>query len=434
VNQSARHGVADVLRDVRGSGSFSTRLTAPTDGLSIKVRDVGVLRSPVTAAQAKALRLVARPARYGNGEETLLDRRVRDTWEVPRSRVTIDNRRWASTLRPILDQVRDDLGLPATCSLAADLHSMFVYEPGQFFAAHQDSEKHDRMVGSLVVLLPSRSTGGDLVVSHQGTTVTHRGSATALTFIAFYSDTRHEVLPVESGYRVALTYNLRLDGDSVTSEVAGSAPPAAVVALVRQHFATAAEPRWRGDNEAGETPGRLVFLLDHQYSEHSLRWELLKGEDATRARMLRDAAALADCEVALAHAEVHETWDIDYDYGPRRGWREWSSWDDGPDPDDTDALRICSTRASRSDPPKASRLAGVRWPTQNSPRRRRASSWNRTTPSTRATWGTTATRWTAGTGEPRSWSGRSPTRSRCAPRETQPAPSTNSLPSPTATR
>ena len=34
-----------------------------------------------------------------------------------------------------------------------------------------------------------------------------RGSPTALAFIALYADTRHEVLPVESGYWVALTYS-----------------------------------------------------------------------------------------------------------------------------------------------------------------------------------------------------------------------------------
>ncbi len=169
---------------------------------------MGPLRLPVTAAQAKELRLLARPACYGNGEDTLLDRRVRDTWQVPLSWVSVDARRWAATLGPMLHAIRDDLGLPPTSILEPDLHAMLVYEPGQFFAAHQDSEKDDRMVGSLVVLLPSRSTGGDLVVSHRGRTETYRGSATALTFIAFYSDTRHEVLPVETGYRVALTYNL----------------------------------------------------------------------------------------------------------------------------------------------------------------------------------------------------------------------------------
>jgi hypothetical protein len=54
----------------------------------------------VTQAQAKRLCAVARPARYGRGEQTLLDRRVRDTWEVPLSRVKIDKRRWQAPRVP----------------------------------------------------------------------------------------------------------------------------------------------------------------------------------------------------------------------------------------------------------------------------------------------------------------------------------------------
>jgi hypothetical protein len=34
-----------------------------------------------------------------------------------------------------------------------------VYEPDQFFLPHQDSEKDDSMIGTLVVTLPSRFTG-----------------------------------------------------------------------------------------------------------------------------------------------------------------------------------------------------------------------------------------------------------------------------------
>ncbi len=338
VTSTARQDLADLLRDVKGGGSFSTRRTAPIGDLSIEVRGVGPLRLPVPAAQAKDLRLIARPARYGKGEDTLLDRRVRDTWEIARSRVSIDARRWANTLGPMLRLVRDDLGLPPSASLDADLHSMLVYEPGQFFAAHQDSENHDRMIGSLVVLLPSRGTGGDLVVSHRGETVTYRGSATALTFVAFYSDTRHEVLPVETGYRVALTYNLRLAGSATDAGPVGAERAAAAAGLVRQHFATPVEPRWRHDSVEGEPPDRLVFLLDHHYSEHSLRWAQLKGDDATRASVLREAAELTGCDTALALAEVHETWDVEYvEY--RRGRRGWSNWDDdGPDRDDVDAL------------------------------------------------------------------------------------------------
>ena len=339
VSDNPRRDLADLLRDVVGGGSFSTRRTAPLGDLFIEVRGAGALRLPVTASQAKELRLLASPARYGKGEETLLDPRVRDTWEVPRSLVDIDDRRWANTLRPTLDLVRDDLGLSSTCSLDADLHSVLVYEPGQFFAAHQDSEKDDRMIGSLVVLLPSRSRGGDLVVSHRGETMTYRGSATALTFIAFYGDTRHEVLPVETGYRVALTYNLRISSDSTVAPTPAVERSTAAAALLKQNFETPSEPRWRGASEAVYLPDRLVFLLDHQYSEHSLRWPQLKGEDAARVAVLRDAAEQAGCDVALALAEVQETWDCS-ERAPRRGRRSWSDGDDNdrPDPDDVDAL------------------------------------------------------------------------------------------------
>jgi hypothetical protein len=66
------------------------------------------------------------------------------------------------------------------------------------------------MVGSLVVGLPSTFSGGSLEVRHGSETATYRGSKKALSFVAFYSDCRHQVKPVTSGYRVVLTYNLLL--------------------------------------------------------------------------------------------------------------------------------------------------------------------------------------------------------------------------------
>lgn len=325
-----RDAIASALRVLRGDGSFATRRTAAVDGLAIDVKGVGELRCPVPASQGKALRLIARPAKYGQGEETLLDRRVRDTWEVPRSRVRIDQRRWNRTLRPMLDEIRADLGLPDTTSLRAELHSMLVYEPGQFFAPHQDSEKHDAMIATLVVMLPSRSTGGDLVIEHCGESVRFAGSATSLVFVAFYSDARHEVLPVESGYRVALTYNLLLTGDTAPTQP-GAALIGEVARFVDRHFTHTPAPRWHGDRQALELPDRLVVLLDHQYTERGLRWSHLKGDDVVRAEVLRGAAEAADCALALAQAEVHETRECFDDEPPRwrhRGWNRYNDEDD----------------------------------------------------------------------------------------------------------
>jgi Rps23 Pro-64 3,4-dihydroxylase Tpa1-like proline 4-hydroxylase len=114
----------------------------------------------------------------------------------------------------ILDVVREQLGLPSGGKLAAGFHSMLVYEPGQFFLAHQDSEKNDTMIGTLAVTLPSAHTGGELVIKHAGQATVCRGSKSALSLVAFYADCRHEVLPVKSGYRITLTYNLLLTGDT----------------------------------------------------------------------------------------------------------------------------------------------------------------------------------------------------------------------------
>ena len=325
----AREELAALLGRLRGDGSFATRRTAPAADLVIDVKGVGQLKLPVPASQAKELRLVARPAKYGHGEHTILDRRVRDTWEVPRSRVRIDQRQWNLTLRPMLDSIRDDLALPAASILTAELHSMLVYETGQFFAPHQDSEKNDEMIGTLVVMLPSRSSGGDLVIEHHKQSVRYSGSATALTFVAFYADTRHEVLPVETGHRVVLTYNLLLMGDTaVTHTVEPQAEAAAD--LLHRHFAHAPAPRWHNDRQAMEPPDRLVVLLDHQYTERGLRWSHLKGDDAARVETLRAAAQFADCEIALAQAEIHETRECYDDDPPRWRRRGWSGWDDDP--------------------------------------------------------------------------------------------------------
>ncbi|MGH9155067.1 MAG: 2OG-Fe(II) oxygenase [Acidimicrobiales bacterium] len=228
----------------------------------------------------------------------------------------------------MLDTVRDDLGLPAESSLDAQLHSMLLYEPGQFFAAHQDSEKDDQMIASLVVLLPSRSAGGDLVVAHRGESVRYKGSASSLTFVAFYADTRHEVLPVETGHRVVLTYNLVLTGDTTTPLAGDTAVAPTAAGLLHHHFAETPEPRWKGDRQALEPPDRLVVLLDHQYTERGLRWSHLKGNDAARAQVLREAADRASCEVALAQAEIHETRECYEDDPPRWGRQGLSDWDD----------------------------------------------------------------------------------------------------------
>src|SRR6266508_3397133 len=113
MTRSGRDRLAVLVAGATEAEAFSAARTAPTAGLQLEVRGVGPIKLPVSQAQARQLCLLGRPARYGRGEQTLLDRGIRDTWEIPKSRVKIDRRRWDQTLLPVLDRLGHDLGLPS---------------------------------------------------------------------------------------------------------------------------------------------------------------------------------------------------------------------------------------------------------------------------------------------------------------------------------
>jgi len=350
VGSTARDEIAGLLATA-GAGSFVSRRTGPADDLAIEIKGVGPLRLPIAREQIRRVLAKALPARYGRREATLLDRRVRDAGEIPAGEVKLDRRRWRRTLEPMLAALGTDLGLVPGQRLAAELHSLLIYGPGQFFKQHQDSERADDMVGTLVVTLPSTFTGGAIVVEHQGEIVRYGATKQPLSFVAFYADCRHEVRPVRTGYRIVLTYDLTLEGEATGPD---TPPPAMVEALalrLGEHFTTPVPPApYRSSGAPPRVPpSRLVYLLDHQYTKRGLDWRRLKGSDAPRAAALVAAAERAGCDVVLALAEVHEIreceepWEPDW-RRPRRGSQrdEDDEWirDDAPSADDPDAYPI----------------------------------------------------------------------------------------------
>jgi 2OG-Fe(II) oxygenase superfamily len=317
-----------LARTLRGDAqtAFSVEMAAKMADLSLDVEGFGRVKFPVTPAKARKLLGLGRPARFGRGEQTLTDPDVRDTWEIPKHLVRAE---WNDArLKVILATVREELGLPNAAELTADLHSLLVYEQNQHFLAHQDSEKDDSMVGTLVVTLPSSYAGGELMVGHNEEWRAYRGSKTALSLVAFYADCRHEVLKVTSGYRITLTYNLLLHGD--TSRPDGDDGTVAELAdLLREHFGTPVPCYYGGP--AADPPNRLVYLLDHEYTPRGLNWRRLKGADASRVALLRTAADRAGCEAVLALADIkttHSAFAADEGYGYQDWYDEYDEDDD----------------------------------------------------------------------------------------------------------
>ena len=63
--------VKAALAAITSQGAFAAQLVRPSDNLHITVNRVGALGFPISAATARALSAVARPAPFGRREKTL---------------------------------------------------------------------------------------------------------------------------------------------------------------------------------------------------------------------------------------------------------------------------------------------------------------------------------------------------------------------------
>ncbi len=313
--------IEKLLQSVDRPGDFCThgRLLAPMPRL--EVQGAGALSFPIPEAQIRALVAAAERAPYGKGPETLVDRSVRDCWQIEPARVQLTGAAWPETFSRILGAAATGLGC-APDRLDAQLHKLLIYEPGGFFSPHRDTEKADGMVATLSISLPAAGAGGQLVVRHRDRESTIDMTAaepSELAFAAFYADCSHEVRPVTEGHRLSLVFNLCLRaGDTDTPRAAPG--HTAVVDRLAGRLA-----EW---GRARDATDKLIWLLDHDYSEAGLSFDALKNADAAVAAVLARAAERAACDLSAAVVRIEEYGVAEY-AGSVGGW----GWDDTDDDD-----------------------------------------------------------------------------------------------------
>ena len=301
-----------LLESVNRPGDFCAhgRVFAPMPRL--EVDGVGALSFPVPESQVHALIGVAERAPYGKGEETLVDTSVRDCRQIDSARIRLGGAAWADTFGGILKDAAEGLGCPPE-RLDASLYKLLIYDTGGFFAAHRDTEKADGMVATLSLSLPVSGVGGELVVRHRDREASIDMTAaepSELAWAAFYADCSHETRPVTEGHRLSLVFNLSLlPGDNKTPRHAPD-----YTDLVRP---IARELTAWGDGG----PEKIVWLLEHEYSEAGLSFDSLKNADAAVAGVLKRAAERADCALHAAIVHISEEGTADYVYGGYGGGR-----------------------------------------------------------------------------------------------------------------
>jgi hypothetical protein len=85
---------------------------------------------------------------------------------------------WELQLKAILAEIVSALGVDANpYEVQADLYKLLVYEEDAFFASHQDSEKAEGMFGTLVICLPSKHEGGEVIATHKDQVQAHDSAA-----------------------------------------------------------------------------------------------------------------------------------------------------------------------------------------------------------------------------------------------------------------
>jgi|GEM_PF-977168 len=259
-NSEQAQKLLEVLNGLSESVSFCAHgeVDSVLPGLSIdEIGDIGV---PVSAADCKRIVKLAAQAPFGRGEETVVDTSVRKVWQLEPNQFQFENSQWDKAIGQILKRVQSEFGLKR--KIKADLYKLLVYEKGGFFLPHRDTEKAEGMFATLVVCLPAKHSGGQLIVSHSDQSVEvdfGQHSKFATQYAAFYADCEHEVKKVESGYRVCVVYNL-----SISRTKSQPAAPELSTAIVA---ASSLLAEILGQDDQRDM---MVLPLEHQYTEAGL--------------------------------------------------------------------------------------------------------------------------------------------------------------------
>lgn len=299
--------LSEAIRQATRSAKFCVGGEFPRVDPEIHISDLGRVAVPLKSAQAKEIIQRCRIAPYGQGTKTLVDTDVRNSYELDPGEFQ-PGKAWNTAIVETTRRVASELGLPPD-ALEAKIYKLLIYERGGFFLPHRDSEKCDRMVASLIVVLPNSFDGGELMVRHgvaeQKFSFDEAAQGRTPSYAAFFADCEHEVRRVNRGRRLCLTYNLVLKPSPETTrkQLPPDDPTEPLLESIRG---------WT--SQRPEEP--LVFTLDHFYTEHGLSQDLLKGSDRKLADLLSRAAEKTNCRLQLAQVTRHlQQWADDGSFG-----------------------------------------------------------------------------------------------------------------------
>ncbi|KAF8632785.1 hypothetical protein AX15_001685 [Amanita polypyramis BW_CC] len=281
----------------------------------LSVDGLGTIGLPLSELDAKRIIGNTSQARALHGEDgrIIINEKVRGGWEIDATHVTLENPFWQGFVQGLALSACRNLGVPNYDRLPrCKLYKLLLYETGSCFPPCKDSQKEKGMFATMIVLLPSWYTGGEVHLTHASRTHVIDFSAPSFTdmaVLAWYMDILHEMKPVKSGYRLALSYNIIHTSRSMPLPAVPTNK--SIITELKRIL-----HKWREEKYSKpEHLDYVGYLTWEQYSEEELKKGAasMEGEDAQRVAFLRAATEELEFEVCFANIEYHVTGYIDED-------------------------------------------------------------------------------------------------------------------------
>ncbi|RTE69546.1 hypothetical protein BHE90_016068 [Fusarium euwallaceae] len=260
----------------------------PTYYAGLRVYDVGLINAPLQESQARQLIAKARRERpYRNGGDAKASEKI---WELEPKHFNFTDSRWRVFKEHICNKIR--VQLAGSRAIQANLTKMVIYEEGAQYEARPDTEGMSNGFATLILCLPSKHRGGEMVFEHEGQTpMVYKSCEMPQSFALWYPGVSHKLLPVTSGYRWALIFELVIDQNELPPPT-GLLMPAEIQAL-RDPLS-----QWLSKGKQSRLHEYLYYMLDSPYplgcNQHGL-----KGQDFGHALALKAMSHELPFEVFL---------------------------------------------------------------------------------------------------------------------------------------
>ena len=192
----------DLIRDSRPHGYDSIGGEASELPVlpGLYVENYGDVILPLDKENGERLVKVCKQAPYGLKYETLVDRNVRDTFQLDPKSIKINNNRWESNLE-IYSSNEWQLDLVVIESLRLNCTKCCFIRKEVILRSTQIPKKRKTCLLHLLFNLPSIYEGGELVIHNTDSTETvydfgqtdRTGTVCMIHFAAHYADVEHEV-------------------------------------------------------------------------------------------------------------------------------------------------------------------------------------------------------------------------------------------------